>query len=93
MRMIQRLASTVLLLVAVPAGAQPSASTTPTLKSLGLSCDDFAPIGKGVWKPTHPVDLTNGPAKVTITLQTAIRPDSIFANLPLAAMLKAECVK
>ena len=50
------------LLTASSAGAQP-ATALPTLKSAGLECDDFAPIGNGLWKPTHPMDLTVGAAK------------------------------
>ncbi len=77
-----------LLLAASSASAQPA---LPTLKSVGVGCDDFAPIGKGLWKVTHPFDLTNGKATVSLSPHDAYGPNDMIAGLPLAKMLASEC--
>ena len=82
-----------LLLGASSAIAQPAPSPLPTLQSAGLACDDFAPIGNGLWKPTHPFDLTVGSSKQTLSPLNAFGPSDKILGLPLALMLKAECLK
>ena len=77
-----------LFLVASSASAQ---SALPTLKSVGVGCDDFAPIGNGLWKVTHPFDLTNGKATQSLSPHDAYGPNDMVAGLPLAKMLASEC--
>ncbi len=82
-----------LVLIAFGAGAQPVAPALPTLKSVGLTCDDFATIGAGYWKATHPLDLAVGAAKQTISPVKPFGPSETFLGLPLAKMLTSECDK
>ena len=84
-------AAGVLLLAASGVAAQPAAGPLPTLKSVGVTCDDFAPIGNGLWKVTHPFDLTNGTATVSLSPHDAYGPNDMIAGLPLAKMLASEC--
>jgi len=83
----------VLLFIASSAGAQTAGGAAPTLKSLGLECDDFAPIGNGLWKPTHPFDLTVGPATASMTPLKSFGPSDLVLGVPLAKLLQSECVK
>ena len=91
MKTLQIAAVGALLLAASGAMAQPAPGVLPTLKSAGLECDDFAPIGNGLWKPTHPFDLQNGAAKQSLSPLNAFGPNDVVAGLPLAKMLVAEC--
>ena len=88
---LQIAAVSALLLAASGAMAQSAPTALPTLKSVGLECDDFAPIGNGLWKPTHPFDVQVGATKTSLSPLNAFGPSDVVAGLPLAKMLVAEC--